>query len=93
MINRNRIIICGKKTTTLPTPAMMPSAIRLENAVSPSRSKMAAPRADDDASIVSMMGVAHANTAWNTMAMTRNRPIVPGTGRLKNPVIVVRHVT
>ena len=34
-----------------------------------------------------MTGVAHANTAWNTIAMTTNRPIVPGTGRLAKRAI------
>ena len=87
------MIICGRKMTTLPTPAMTPSAIRLEKAVSPRRSNTAAPRSAAPASIASMSGVAQANTAWNTVAITTNSPSVPGTGLLKKSVMRVRQDT
>ena len=89
----NRIRTCGRKITTLPTPAMTPSATRLENALSPRPAKTMALSADVPASIASIIGVAQANTAWNTMAITTNRPIVPGTGRFRKWVTRVRQVT
>ena len=89
-MNRNRIRICGRKTTTLPTPAMMPSAIRLDSADSPSVETTAAPSDAAPPSIRSMSGVAQANTAWKTISMTRNNPSVPGSGRLKKSTMRLR---
>ncbi len=62
-MNRNRIMICGRKMITLPTPAMTPSAIRLASAPSPSAACTRPPRIDVAESIRSMIGVAQANTA------------------------------
>ena len=39
MMNRNRIRICGRKTITLPTPAITPSVRKLAKALSGSRKK------------------------------------------------------
>ena len=66
---------------TLPTPAMTPSAMKLLNAPSGRVVATNAPSIAAPASIASIIGVAQANTAWNTTAITTNSPMVPGTGR------------
>ena len=50
-------------------------------------------RALAPASITSMIGVAQAKTAWNTTAMTTNRPMVPGTGRFRKALTRAPQVT
>ena len=80
-MNRNRIRICGRKTTTLPTPATTPSATKLANAPSPRFACSHTPSDAVPSSMASMSGAAQAKTAWKTTAMTTNRPIVPGSGR------------
>ncbi len=85
-------MICGRNTTTLPTPATTPSARKLENAPSGRFAERNVPIAAAPASIASISGVAQANTAWKTIAMTTNNPIVPGTGRLLNLAIRVPQV-
>ena len=69
---------------TLPTPAIAPSEMKLARAPSGSVLATIALTAAVPLSIVSITGLAQAKTAWKTIAMTTNRPIVPGTGRLIN---------
>ncbi len=77
-------MICGRNTMTLPTPATTPSARKLLNAPAGRFAAMNTPSEAAPASMASIIGVAQANTAWNTIAMTTKRPIVPGTGRFEN---------
>ena len=78
MMNRKRMSIWGRKITTLPTPAITPSARKLANAPAGSVSCTQPPIPPAAASIRSIMGVAQANTAWNTVAISSRKRAVAG---------------
>ncbi len=75
-----RIRIWGRKTTTLPTPAITPSASRLASAPSPRAATTAPARAAAVPSIASISGVAHEKTAWKTSAISATKIRLPKSG-------------
>ena len=83
MMNRNRIRICGRKMTDAADArdhAVREEARERAGRQAPQRPH--APRPLAPASIRSMNGVAHANTAWNTIAIDSTNSTVDGHGRL-----------
>ncbi len=81
MMKKNRIRICGRKTSTLPTPAIRPSAIRLCSR--PSGRTVATPGAQGrEAGLDRRPSAASAqvNTAWNITNSRANRISRPPTG-------------
>ena len=83
-MKRNRIRICGRKTSTLPTPAISPSCTKLRTRPSApscgSSPPTAAPNAWKPPSIRSIGACAQANTAWNIRNSTVSRIASPATG-------------
>ena len=79
-MNANRITICGRKTTTLPTPAMTPSMSRLLNHPSLSDAPSHVPSAANPSSIHVIGVSAHVNTAWNIKNRSAARMKSPATG-------------
>ena len=76
-MKKDSIAICGTKTTTLPTPAMTPSAAR--SARFPSgRTALTAPCSHAVAvSMAPMNGSDHVNRASKTTAMTTAKTAMP----------------
>ena len=64
-MKKNRITICGRKTSTLPTPPISPSLRKLLSRSGSGAASTRSPSQWKAASIASMPGVAQANTAWN----------------------------
>ena len=64
-MKKNRIRICGRNTTTDPTPAMIPCVRKSRKIDCGISLETNADRAVKPASIASANGVAQANTAWN----------------------------
>ena len=62
-MNKNKISICGRKITTLPTPAITPSAIKLASMPFGRVDITQSPRPAASPSIASIIGVAQAKTA------------------------------
>ncbi len=79
-MKKNRMRICGRKTRTLPAPAMTPSTTRLRNGPASMRSATRCPSPATPDLIASMGSVAHENTAWNTRSSTTARSTSPSTG-------------
>src|SRR3546814_610937 len=76
-MKKNRIRICGRNTTTAPTPAITPSAISDRSTPSGMVARTALPRFAKPASIASAGTTAQVNTAWNIrnrMAVSRTSP-------------------
>src|SRR5205085_2360547 len=72
-MKKKRRSICGRKTSTPPTPAMTPSAsksVKSPGGICARVNSASAPKAR---SIKSIGSVAHENIAWKTTAMTRTR--------------------
>ena len=79
-MNRKRIRICGRNTSTLPAPAMTPSTSRLLSAPSGSRPVTSAPSHETPESIRPIGSVAQLNTAWNTKKSSTARITGPASG-------------
>ena len=79
-MKKKRMTICGRKTTTPPAPAMMPSTIRLCSKPSGSHSPTHSPKAPAPASIMSISTSAQAKTAWKTKNRIAARSSGPNTG-------------
>ena len=74
------MMICGRKTITLPTPAMMPSTRRLRSGPSGSAPRTTSP-SEATADSIQPIGVsAQLNTAWNTKNSSTASAIMPSTG-------------
>ncbi len=73
-------MIWGRKTITLPTPAMIPSQIRLLSTPSGRAAPVSALSWSKPAVIRSMIGLAPKNTAWNIRNSTPIRIARPATG-------------
>ena len=80
MMNRNRIRIWGRKTSTLPTPEITPSEIRLRSRPGGRLVPTHTPRWSKPALIASMAGWAQVNTAWNIRKSTASRMAEPAMG-------------
>ena len=76
-MNANRIMICGRKTSTLPTPLMMPSATQRPQRPGRHRRLDALRRRFRPPSIRSMSGFAHRKIDWNIRNMTARKTSVP----------------
>jgi hypothetical protein len=76
----NRITICGRKTMTLPTPAIMPSTTRERRSSFWIPAPAISPTQPTPASMPSITGVAQAKTAWNITNRTPNRMSRPAMG-------------
>ena len=76
----NRIRICGRNTSTLPTPAITPSTSRLRNGPSAMcvRTSVAAPSTTD--LIASIGHCAQLNTAWNISSSSAASSSMPHSG-------------
>ena len=79
-MKKNRIRICGRNTTTEPTPAMIPSVTRSRKRLSANWVFTPSPSAETPASSASANGVAQLNTAWNTTNSSANRMGAPSHG-------------
>jgi hypothetical protein len=74
---RNSIAICGTKTMTLPTPAMMPSFSRSRSEPGPSCCCTSSCAAPTPASISSVMGADHENSVSKTTYITATNTANP----------------
>ena len=79
-MNRNRIRICGRKTTTLPTPEITPFWMKLWMSPLGSRSCASPPQASKPAWSRFMSGCAQLNTAWNITNRMASSSTSPKTG-------------
>ena len=79
-MNRNRIRICGRNTSTLPTPEITPFWTKLCSSPSGSASCASTPSHSKPAAIKSISGFAQANTAWNMTNSRHSRMSRPATG-------------
>ena len=79
-MKKNRIRICGRKTSTPPAPATMPSTSRLRNTPSGRWTRSHAPTAPTPASMASMGTAAQLNTAWNIRNMVPASSSMPHSG-------------
>ena len=79
-MKRNRIRICGRKTSTLPAPAMTPSTSRLRSGPSAMCAVIHSPTPAIAALIASIGTSAHENTAWNIRNRTTASSARPQTG-------------
>ena len=79
-MKKNRITICGRKTTTEPTPASTPSVTKSRRTPSGSSAMAHSLRIATTPSSASAKGVAQANTAWNTTNSSANRISGPTQG-------------
>ncbi len=68
-MKKNKIMICGKKTSTLPTPPIAPSTTRLRSAPSGRAAVTAPPARPTPASISAISGRAQRNTAEKTTSI------------------------
>ena len=69
-MNRKRIRICGRNTSTAPAPPMMPLTSRLDSGPSGRCAAVNSPSRAMPPSIQSMGASAQLNTAWNITNMT-----------------------
>ena len=79
-MKKNRIRICGRKTSTLPAPAITPSTSRLRSGPSPMCAVVQSPSEAMPALIRSIGTLAQENTAWNIRKSTTARSARPQTG-------------
>ena len=79
-MKKNRIRICGRKTITLPAPAMTPSTSRLRSGPSAMCAVVQSPRPAIAALIASIGTAAQENTAWNIRNRTTASSARPQTG-------------
>ncbi len=79
-MKRNRIRICGRKTSTAPVPAITPSASRLRSAPSGMCSLTRAETAETPPSMPSISGCAQLNTAWNIRNSVAASSSMPHSG-------------
>ncbi len=79
-MKKNRIRICGRNTSTLPTPAMMPSTSRLRSAPSGSDCCTHVPSAPTTPLMKSIGTAAQLKTAWNTKNRIAARIAGPAIG-------------
>ncbi len=79
-MNRNSTRICGRNTSTAPTPAISPSRTKLRSSPSGSMFPASAPSQSKPALIASIGGCAQENTAWNIRNSTASRIASPNTG-------------
>ena len=80
MMNRNRIRICGRNTTTAPTPASTPSLSSERNQPSGRAAASSACSAATPASIQPIGASAQLNTAWNMKNSTAASSRGPASG-------------
>ena len=80
----NRIRICGRKTTTLPKPAMTPSISKLRKGPSGICVASNSPSLAMPASIMSIGKLAQLNTAWNTRNKITAKDSIPKMGCSNN---------
>ena len=78
-MNAKRIAICGRNTSTEPTPAKTPSTTRLRRSPAGNCEPIAPPANAISHSMPSIRGVAHENTDWNTTAMSARKISGPHT--------------
>ena len=72
-MNKNMIIIIGKKVNTPPTPPIIPSTIKDESTESPNRPPIASPNKPKPSSIKSWKGAPIVKVSWNIIYMiTKN---------------------
>jgi len=72
-MNKNMIIIIGKKVNTPPTPPIIPSTIKDESTESPNRPPIASPNKPKPSSIRSWKGAPIVKVSWNIIYMiTKN---------------------
>ena len=72
-MNKNIIIIIGKKVNTPPTPPIIPSTIKDESTESPNRPPIASPNKPKPSSIRSWKGAPIVKVSWNIIYMiTKN---------------------
>ena len=79
-MKKNRITICGRKTSTPPTPAITPSTSRLRSQPGASTPATASPRAAVPASIQAMGRSAPTKTAWKTTNSSSASSSGPSSG-------------
>ena len=79
-MKKNRIKICGRNTSTLPTPPRMPSTSRLRSIPSPMWAPSSWPSCSTPPLMASIGSVAQLNTAWNTRNISAASRIGPITG-------------
>ena len=79
-MNRNRIRICGRNTSTLPTPAITPSAMKLCSRPGRHRADRSRRARRSPIEIKSIGGCAQVNTAWNITNSTAAGSARPPTG-------------
>ena len=72
--------ICGRKTSTLPTPEITPFWMKLCNRPAGNASCAILPSASKPAEMRSITGVAPVNTAWNRTNSSASRMSRPATG-------------
>ena len=72
--------ICGRNTSTPPTPAMTPSTSRLRSGPSAMGAATCSPSQPIPASMASMGRAAQANTAWNMNSSTPTSSTMPHRG-------------
>ena len=72
-MNKNIIIIIGKKVNTPPTPPIIPSTIKDESTESPNRPPIASPNKPKPSSIRSWKGAPIVKVSWNIIyIITKN---------------------
>jgi hypothetical protein len=76
-MKRKRMAICGRKTTTEPTPAKMPSTIRLCRSPGGRADPTAAPSPPTSPSTRSISGDAQVKMDWKTSAISTRKMIGP----------------
>src|SRR6185437_10022949 len=79
-MKKKRIRICGRKTRTLPAPAMTPSTSRLRSGPTAMCAAVQSPTAAMPFLIASMGRFAHEKTAWNIRKRTTASRTRPSTG-------------
>ena len=76
-MNPNRIMICGRNTSTLPTPLMIPSTTSARSGPDGSAPCTAFATASCPPLMTSMSGFAHRKIDWNIRNMTTRKTTVP----------------
>ncbi len=69
--------ICGRKTSTPPTPAMTPSTSRLASSPAGSAPRTASPSAPKPVSIKSIGSAAHEKIVWKTTSIRSRKTSGP----------------